>query len=514
MRRMGKAALVVSGGILLSRILGLVREQVAAALLGATAQGDVYQATFSVPDFLNYLLAGGFLSITFIPIFSRYLARDEEEEGWRAFTSITGAAFAAMAVLVLIGFIIARPVLEALYPNFTDAQLDEAARLTRIVLPAQIFFVVGSLLMAVQYTKGVFTIPTLAPIVYNLGIITGGVLWNWVTGDASPEGFAWGVLGGAVVGNFAIQWWGARRVGMHMPNDASWYNPALKEYVLLALPLMIGQSLVVLDEQFMKSFGNLVDEGAPVQLQVARRTMFVPVGVIAQAAGVAAYPFLARLFAENKLRQMADTVARALKYVVVLSLAAAGLLAALAVPVIRVLFERGEFTGLDTAAAAAALGVYALSIPTWGVLQVITRGFYARREMWTPVLVGTGATLAAFPIYLGLERAWGIRGVAAASLIALTLYTVVLGAIWYGRTGWEYLRPVLHTAVRALPLAVVAALAAWGIAELLAVPLTEERFGGALVIAVAGGLTFAGVALWGAGSLGDLVDRSPTQEQS
>ncbi|NIR35460.1 MAG: murein biosynthesis integral membrane protein MurJ, partial [Actinobacteria bacterium] len=112
-----------------------------------------------------------------------------------------------------------------------------------------------------------------------------------------PEGFVWGALAGAFAGNFALQWWGARRVGMRWIGGTGWRHPALGEYLKIALPLMIGQSIVVLDETFMSVFGNRVGDGAQTHLQYARRTMLVPVGAIAQAAGVAAYPTLARLFA-------------------------------------------------------------------------------------------------------------------------------------------------------------------------------------------------------------------------
>ena len=152
---------------------------------------------------------------------------------------------------------------------------------------------------------------------------------------------------------------------------------------------MIGQSIVVLDETLMSVFGDLSGDGAQTHLQYARRTMFVPVGVIAQAAAVAAYPFLARLFAAGRESAMADAVDRALRWVLALSIAAAALVASLSVPIIRVLFERFEFTPADTTATAAGLFFFALAIPIWGVLQVLTRAFYARGEMWTPVALGT-----------------------------------------------------------------------------------------------------------------------------
>ncbi|MBT8206973.1 MAG: murein biosynthesis integral membrane protein MurJ, partial [Acidimicrobiia bacterium] len=416
-RRIGSAALVVGVGVLLSRILGLVREQVAAAILGGTANGDVYQAAFTIADWINYLLAGGFMSITFIPIYTRFLANNDAKGGATAFIAIARPVAIAMTALIGVGWLAAPAVLDVVYPGFGPDELTQAVRLTRIVLPAQLFFIIGSLLMAVQYANGEFVIPTLAPIVYNLGIIIGGLAFNLVSDTPDPAGFAWGVLGGAVVGNFLIQAWGAHRVGLRIQWSTPWAHPVLRQYVVLAVPLMVGQSIVVLDEQFLKSFGSLVSEGAVVQLIVARRSMFVPVGVIAQAAGVAAYPFLSRLFEEGRLAEMASTVTKALRYVLVLSLAAGALLAALSVPVIRVLFQRGLFDAGDTLASANALFFYALAVPVWGALQIITRGFYARREMWVPVAVGTAAAVLAFPLYWSLRSAYGIKGVALASTL-------------------------------------------------------------------------------------------------
>ncbi len=333
--RIGVAALVVSGGILISRLLGVVREAIFAAFLGADNITDQYVAAFRIPDYANYLLAGGFLTITFIPIFSKYLADDDEEGGWRAFSSIVRWLAIGITALIIAAWIATPWIIETIYPEFTPDQVSTTVRLTRIVMTAQFAFVVGAMFAAVQYAQGVFTIPTLAPIIYNVGIIAGGVIYAWVTGTANPEGFIWGAVAGAFIGNLAVQWWGARRVGMHFDFGGGWFSGAVKQYVLMAIPLMIGQSIVALDESFMSIFGDLVGDGTQTHLLYARRTMLVPVGIIAQAAAVAAYPFLSRLFAEGKIRAMQSTVDKAMRWVLVLSIGAAGLLAALALPVVR-----------------------------------------------------------------------------------------------------------------------------------------------------------------------------------
>jgi putative peptidoglycan lipid II flippase len=506
---LGKAALIVSGGILASRLLGQIRESLFAAMLGATDVTDQYVAAFRIPDFLNYLLAGGFLAITFVPIFTKYLADDDERGGWVALTAVIRPLTIGIVGLVVVGWIAAPWFIETLYPNFTPEQIDNTIRLTRIVLPAQIFFVVGALFVAVQYAMGVFTIPAIAPVAYNLGIIAGGVGYALITGEPDPEGFAWGALAGAFVGNFALQWWGARRLGMRLIRGTPWGNPVIWEYAKIAFPLMIGQSIVVLDETYMSIFGDFAGDGAQTQLQYARRTMLVPVGVVAQAAGVAAYPFMARLFAEGRLREMADTVDRAMRWVVVLSLGATGLLAALSVPTIRVLFERFNFTQLDTDKTASVLVVYAFAIPVWGALAVLTRAFYARRQMWTPVIVGTVAAIIAIPLYALLQDRLGIEGVALSSVLTLGGYTVVLGYLWYREPDHRSrASDVLTGAIRGIPLALAGAIVAiavsWALGEAL-----PEGFIASLFQVAGGSAAFAAVVFLAGGLLYGVAGPGP-----
>ena len=511
--RIGVAALIVGGGILLSRLLGILREIIFAAMLGADAITDEYVAAFRIPDYANYLLAGGFLTITFIPIFSKYLADDREGEGWTSFTAIIRWLAIGISGLIVVGWLLAPSVLAWLYPEFTTEQLVNTTRLTRIILPAQFAFVVGAMFVAVQYAKGIFVIPAAAPVVYNLGIIAGGVGFALATGDADPEGFIWGALVGAFAGNFALQWWGAKRAGLTFRWAARWLHPAVKQYLLLAIPLMIGQSIVALDETFMSVFGDLVGDGVQTQLQFARRTMLVPVGIIAQAAAVAAFPFMARLFAEGRTDELNATVDRSLRWVLGLSIAATGLLVAMSVPVIRTLFERYAFGETDSAAAAAALFFYAFAIPVWGGLQIITRAFYARRQMWTPVIVGTIATVVAIPLFNLLADRFGIEGVALASTLILSFYTITLAVVWYrGVDGRQRFTRVLDWAGRAVPLAVVGGAAGFVVSWVIADQVPGQTTLVNALAVVAGGIAFLGAAVLLGSYLYDLLHRAVRRE--
>ena len=461
--RIGKAALVVSAGILLSRVLGMLRNVALAGLLGNTAQGDAFQAAFVIPDVLFYLMAGGYLTVTFIPILTRHLVQGDPEEGYRAFAAVFRPVAIAMVLLTIVAMIFAGSLTNLVYPRFDAMQAEEVTRLTRIVLPAQIFFVLGSLWMAVQYAHQRFAIPAIAPVIYNLGIITGGLI-AWAAGSASAAGFAWGAVGGAFVGNFALQWYGARRTGLRWIRGVPLRHPALREYLVLALPLMLGQSIAVLDEQFVRLFGQLTEEGGISALTYARRLNMLPVGVIAQTAGVAAYPFLARLVEEGKLKEMAATVTRTIRYTIFISAPAVAAIIALSQPAVRVVYERGEFGSADTVLTATALVFYGLSVPLWGAHQIYARAFYARRQMWTPVLIGTAGTGVAVGVYWWLSR-YDEPGFALASTVAMAVYTVALGAAWHARAGSQGVSEVLTSFLRSAVGAAVAAPLAWLVVE-------------------------------------------------
>lgn len=485
---MGRAALVVSGGILLSRVLGFLREIVLAGLLGRTVEGDLYQHAFAIPDFLFFLMAGGYLTITFVPIVSRHLAENRPEEANRSFTAIVKVVGGLMLVVTAVTFLLARPIAQRVFVEVPADRMDELVYLIRIILPAQFFFVIGSLLMAVQYAHRRFLIPTLAPLIYNLGIIAGGLV-SWAMGDPGPAGFVWGALAGAVVGNFALQVWGARRLDLRLVPGISVRDPAVPEYFSLALPLMIGQSAVGLDEVFFRVFGQFADVGNTAALGYARRINMVPIGVIAQAAGVASYPFLARLYAEGKLAEMKEAVSRAVRSsVVVAGLGAAGVLA-LSLPIVQVAFQRGAFQVEDTSVTAGLLAIYGLSIPMWAVHQIYTRGFYAQRRMWLPVVVGTAITVAAVPAYWLSVTRLGVSGVAWTSVGVMATYAATL-AIWWHRAAPD--REVLASLTRTAAASVPAGLAGWLIVAWW-MDSQPASFGVALATLLAGGVTVVGV---------------------
>ncbi len=174
-RRVFASTAIVMGGILLCRVLGFFREWTVAHQVGSNAMTDAYYAAFTLPDFLNYLVAGASLSVTFIPVFTKYAAEDREDEAWRVFSTVMTFMGLLLMGLVVVGEIFAPQLARAIAPGFGPQEKRQVVFLTRLMLPAQFCFYQGSILSAVQYAKGQFVIPSLAPVIYNVMIILGGV---------------------------------------------------------------------------------------------------------------------------------------------------------------------------------------------------------------------------------------------------------------------------------------------------------------------------------------------------
>jgi putative peptidoglycan lipid II flippase len=213
-------------------------------------------------------------------------------------------------------------------------------------------------------------------------------------------------------------------------------HPAVRAYFLLALPLMVGQSAVALDEQWPRYFGQFVGSGAQSSLYYARILNMLPVGVIAQAAGVAAFPFLAGLFSAGKSAEMRAVVVRSVRATVAVAGLASALVIVMAFPLVRIAFQWGAFERGDTDAVSRLLVFYAFSIPFWAAHQVYTRAFYAQQRMWTPVVIGSVITAAVIPsMFYAVDR-FGASGIAVVSTISIALYTVAIAAAWH----WGHVR--------------------------------------------------------------------------
>jgi len=492
-KRVGIAALMLSVGILVSRVLGYVREAVIAYQQGAGVATDAYNAAFLLPDLMNYFLAGGTLSITFIPLFGACLAQDRESVGWKLFSTIATVMGGVLLAGIVVAEVFTEYFIHLLFPDFGPAATQLTVEMTRIVLPCQFFHYIGGLILATLMAQGRFAAATLAPLVYNGSIIFFGLLLGSSMGMA---GFAVGALIGAVIGPFGLSLYLARDRLQYRPHFA-WREVEFRRYVLLTIPLMLGVSLVTLDEWFGRILGSAMETGTISWLNYGRRLMLVPIAVIGQAASQAALPFLSRLAGEGKRDELAMMLTRSLHYVILLALTAGGLMVALAEPTVTLVYQRGAFTALDSARATAVLELFALGIASWGVQMVAARGFYAEQNTLTPMALSTVVTLGSVPLYMTLGDRMGASGLALAATIGITTQALVTVLAYKRSNRAMSLRSLLDSTLRGLVIAgggsLVAALMcrwmlllpSWGVSL---DALLRVTVGGVLGGAVAAGL--------------------------
>jgi len=486
--RIRTIALVLAASNLLSRVLGYGRDWLINYHFGANGLTDVYQASFTVPDMLNYLLAGGALSVSLMPRMASLYAQEATEPpkpgdlspSNRTFSIVFTVMLVAAVVLVGVAEALAERAVRALFHGFTPDRIAETTHLTRIVLPAQLFFLTGGLIQACTMARQDFKSVALTPLLYNFGIIAGGVIGSR-TGHI--EGFSYGALCGAAVGGLGMPAWMARK---HLHYRFLWRpgDPEIRAFLWTALPLMIGVSLTTVDEWIGRYFGSQLAPGSISWLAMARRVMLVPIGLLGTATGQATGAFIARLFAEQKREELSDVLARSLAAVVGLSLVLSAALAALSVPVVGILFEYGRFQHADTLRTAAALVPLAFGVAAWGAQSVLSRALYATGDTWRPMLATTAVTVAMLPVYKYFSH-WEIVGLAAAGTLGMSAQALTLAVLCRARLGLAP-RPLLVGVLRGLLVALVAGLAALLVDRSCAPIFVAPRSGYVARLAVAG----------------------------
>jgi putative peptidoglycan lipid II flippase len=453
-RRIAQASGIVMASVLASRILGFFREWTVAHQIGANAITDAYYTAFTLPDFLNYLVAAGSLSVTFIPVFTKFVAENREDEGWHVFSTVVTVMGALLVAVVVAGEIYVPHLVKWIAPGFNPTEKARLIFLTRLMLPAQFCFYLGSILSAVQYAKGQFVVPSLASVVYNLGVILGGVLLSPRIGIT---GFAVGVLAGSLAGNFLLQVYGARRAGARFSPNLDVRHPGFWLFIKLTIPIMLALSLVFTDDWIMRWFGSFLVHGSISWLNYAKNLMRVPLGVVGQAVGVASFPYLAQLYSEGKLEELNRTLNATMKGLTMLLMPISALTIAQAAPLVYLVYSYTRLRPGDLAATAAALAVFSLSMFAWGAQNILARGFYAARDTLTPAITGTALTFLNLPLYWWMAHHYQYLGLAVASSVGIIVYTVLLFILLNHRTknpesaemAWFFLKVTAASAIAA-----------------------------------------------------------------
>jgi len=392
-RRMVGATIVIMLGVLLSRVLGLVRDSVIAHRFGQGYDTDVYNAAFTIPDVIFYLIAGGALSSAFIPVFTEYMERGEKREAWRLFGIVCVATTIVVGLFIAAGELFVHPLVKAFNPGWGPQRISDVVDLTRILLPAQICFFLGGLMMgALQVLRNNMG-QAFGPAVYNLGIILGGL---FLTHRYGVAGLCWGAVGGAILGNLVLQWILVRRVGGYFTPSVfrRFHHSGAQQVWNLMWPILLGLALPQVCPIVNKWFATfLKDDGAMSALMNSNRLMQVPLGVFGQACGIAIFPLLAQQAARGDRAALRKTVSSGLRFILFLIVPSSVYMIVLALPIVQFLYQAGKFTATDAHVTAAILVAYTIGLFAWSAQAIIARGFYSLKDSRTPVIIGTLVTV-------------------------------------------------------------------------------------------------------------------------
>lgn len=426
-----QAAAILAAAVLLARFIGLLQRVVLNGVL-PTEANDAYTAAFRLPDIINYLVAGGAMSVTFIPIFTQLKhgrQRDaSNEDAWRFFSTVATLMSTALLIFIVLGMVWSHELVSRLLPGFTQPEkaqtLSLTVTMTQILLPAQFFFYVGGMIVGVLNAHKRFGASGLTGAVYNgVAIFVGLVLW-YATGQQYPQTFAWGILIGAFCGNFLLPLLAARSgprdERIRFTPSFNWRQSGVQRFFINALPIMLGVSLPVVDQWVIAYFGSWLHEGSLRNLDTGNRFMLAPLGILAQAASVAAFPYLASNIAAEEWSRFSNFVRSGLRRLLFLALPLSTLLILLAQPIMQ-FFAFGEFEADPQAVheTAVAFAFYCVGLFAWAGQQFVARGFYALQDTRTPTIIGSVLTIFFFiPIcVLAIRSSQPVLGLALATSV-------------------------------------------------------------------------------------------------
>lgn len=419
----------------LSRLTGIVRDIGRTTLFGRDWHTDAYVSAFSIPDLIYFLASGGALSAGFVPVFTGYLTKGEDERAMKTFRVLMTYLGLLLLTLIVAFEILAPQLVALMFPGMVgeEPKFTLTVRLVRILLPAQFFFVLGSLFTGALWSLRYFAEPQVQSVLYNLFILFGGILGahfcaHWL--GKGIEGMAIGALTGAVVGAGVVQARKLWSVGMDFRPCFDWRDEGARQVVKLVVPVVFSLSVTQINAIILpRSFSSFLPHGAATAVEMANRIMQLPVALFGASIGIALFPTLSALATKEAIDDLRRQVASGLKTILLMTVPAAVLMAVLREPVVSLFFEYGRWRAEDTKATALALLFYSFGVPAMSCQQVLARGFYALRDTWTPVWVGLLSFALAFALNATLVRSPLQQGGLALAFSVSAWFNIVLLAL-------------------------------------------------------------------------------------
>ncbi|MCB2178799.1 murein biosynthesis integral membrane protein MurJ [bacterium] len=429
-RQIARAAGIVMAGFVLSNLAGLARQILISDKFGTQGTIDAYYAAMGVPDMIFALIAGGALASAFIPTLTEFLTQNDEEGGWRLTSAVGNLLALVMLVIGAIVFVFALPIVQVfLAPKAPLEQQQLTADLLRILLISPVLLGLSGLVTGVLQANQSFVLPSFSSTLYWLGIIFGLIFF---VPSMGIFGLAWGTVLGAGL-HLLVQLPGLRKLPkLRYTPSLGLKDPAVRKVGRLMLPRLFGAAVVQLNFLVSINMTSGMPAGSLTAFKNAYMVMTMPQVVIAQAIAIAAFPTFSAQFARGDRDDLRGSLASTIRSIVFLSLPAALGLILLRVPVISMLFQRGEFDDRSVALTAWALLWFALGLVSHSVLEIVVRAFYAMQDTRTPVAVGVVAMglnvvfSLTFPLWFTHMGWMPHGGLALANTAATTLEVGVL----------------------------------------------------------------------------------------
>jgi len=434
-----RSAGIVSGAVMVSRVLGLVREMVFAYFFGASKSfaNDAYVIAFRIPNMLRDLFAEGALSSAFVPVFSDYLVTKGEKEAFRLSNLTATALVLILGVLVVLGVIFAPEFVSIIATGYRDhpEKFALTVKLTRIMMPFILLVALAAKAMGILNSRDRFGIPALSSSFFNIGSIIGGVVFAGFLADptfAHPfravvenptvgiVGMAYGVLIGGFL-QFAVQWPSLRKAGFRYRPALSFNDPGVRRILRIMGPATIGAAAVQINVLVNSNFASRIPFDGPVSwLGYAFRLMQFPIGVFGVAIATATLPAISRSAALEQSGEFRRTLAGSLRLAFLLTIPSAVGLSVLAHPIIALIYQRGDFRPYDTDHTAAVLAFYAIGLAGYAAIRILAPAFYALNDSRTPMMISLLSILINFIMNWALVGILKERGLAlSTSVVAL-----------------------------------------------------------------------------------------------
>jgi putative peptidoglycan lipid II flippase len=492
---LARAGLVVSGAFLVSRVLGWVRLVVIGRAF-EPAQLDTFFAAFRIPDLIFQLVAAGALSSALIPIISALLEREEQAHAWRVVSTIINLMLVALAALAGVLFLLTPVVMRVITPGFEGEQLERTIVLTRIMLLSPIFLALGALATSVLNAGGRFAASAVAPIVYNLAIITGVLVLAPTFG---VEGVAVSVVAGSL-GHLLVQVRPLSRLGFRYEARIDRYDPEARRAFLLMVPRAFGLGAGQVTFIVVTALASTLAVGAVADFNIAFTLLQIPIGVIGVPLGIVLLPSLSRDAAVGRETEFAGLLTRALRLLLFVMIPIAGLAAVLRRELVDILFGGGKIGEADLDRIATTLLWFLTGLAAHALIAVLARAFYARQDTLTPVLVAIAAVVINTTLAIALVGPLGLSGIALAIALAAWLEAVALLVILRVRLEELRLGGLARVAAQAAVGTMIASALAFGTAALIGRAIEPDPSALSVILEIAAatgifGLAYAGVSI-------------------